>query len=304
MSLRHIEAFRIVSVAGSMTEAASQMHTSQPQISRLIAQLEEITGFDLFHRNGSRLSPTSEGAHFYRDVEQTFRGLTALETAAARIRAFSTSRLSVSAMPRLAGGMLAQAVVRFKRAFPEAMVSIHSSDADTVHNWVNSGLCDVGLAMVYAEPHGVAWQRLCSLECVAIVPNGHPLANRSYIEAEDFDGEPFISLPSGSSLRARIDAIFEARGIAPLVVAEASLGSSVCALVSAGLGISLINPLAATEEGAGAGLIAKPFRPSIPVEIVLLFHEHHTQSRLVKCFSESAAEVISSELSALDGGRP
>lgn len=62
-----------------------------------------ITQFPLFDRNGSRLTPTQDGSRFFQEVEKTFIGLAGLESAAASIRSFSASRLSVAAMPRLAG---------------------------------------------------------------------------------------------------------------------------------------------------------------------------------------------------------
>ncbi|PMS15247.1 transcriptional regulator, partial [Paraburkholderia rhynchosiae] len=61
LGFRHIEAFRAVMSSNSMTNAARVMHTSQPQVSRLISQLESITAFPLFERNGSRLNPTQDG---------------------------------------------------------------------------------------------------------------------------------------------------------------------------------------------------------------------------------------------------
>ena len=56
-------------MTGSMT-AAARVHTSQPHVSRLIAQLEAITQFPLFDRNGSRLTPTQDGSRFFQEVEK------------------------------------------------------------------------------------------------------------------------------------------------------------------------------------------------------------------------------------------
>ena len=132
MGLKHIEAFRAVMLSGSMTEASRRMHTSQPQISRLIGQLETITQFALFDRNGSRLTPTLDGSRFFQEVEKTFVGLSALESAAAGIRSFGADRLSVAAMPRLAGGLLTRIVATFKADYPDVMVSIHSGTAGSL----------------------------------------------------------------------------------------------------------------------------------------------------------------------------
>lgn len=298
MGIRHIEAFRAVSVTGSMTEAARRIHTSQPQISRLISQLEAITGFALFSRSGSRIMPTAEGARFFKEVEQAFAGLSALEAAAARIRSFSASRLTVAAMPRLAGGLLARAVARFKTDYPDVVVSIHSGDAASVHSWISSGQCDLGLAMLYGDSPGVRLKSVSTVNCVAIMPKGHPLAALPQIEALHFQGERFISPPTGSPLRRRVDAIFATSGVQPNVTAEASLGASICALVSAGVGVALINPFAAAEEQLVGDLDVRPFSPRIPVDIVLMYPEHQGESRLVEAFADRAIEMIVAEVRA------
>ena len=126
MGLKHVEAFRAVFVTGSMTQAAQRMHTSQPQISRLIGQLEAITQFPLFDRSGGRLRPTVDGSRFFQEVEKTFIGLAGLEASAASIRSFGMGRLSVAAMPRLAGGLLTRIAARFKMDYPHVMISIRS----------------------------------------------------------------------------------------------------------------------------------------------------------------------------------
>lgn len=302
MNLRHIEAFRAVSLTGSMTEAARRLHTSQPQISRLVSQLEEITCFPLFTRNGSRLTATSEGARFFREVEQTFAGLTVLEAAAAQIRTFSAGRLSVAAMPRLAGGVLAKAVAQFKREYRDVLVSIHSGDAASVHAWISSGQCDMGLAMLYSDTSGVAIRPIAKVECVAIMPTGHPLAAHKNIEPKHFSGQPFISLPTGSALRQRLDAVFSEADAQLNVIVEASLGACICALVSEGLGVSIINPFAAADEMQLAGLEIRPFRPSISLDLVMLFPEHQIPSRLVEIFAGCAQSIISDEVQNKLGG--
>ncbi|MFT9090373.1 MAG: LysR substrate-binding domain-containing protein [Gluconacetobacter sp.] len=295
MGLRHIEAYRAVSLTGSMTEASRRLYTSQPQVSRLIAQLEKVVGFPLFHRNGTRLSPTTEGARFFRDVEKVFVGLTSLEASAARIRSFSSGRLSVAAMPRLAGGLLARSVARFKSTYPDVLVSIHAGDEASVHSWIRSGQCDVGLAMLYADVPEVRIHPLVTIRCVAIMPRGHPLTAFDRLTPHHFDGQDFISFPAGSPLRQRIEEIFTAASVRPYIVSEAGLGASLCALVSAGLGIGLINSLAATEENRKETLEIRPFDPEISFDIVMMLPALQEQSRLVSSFAACVRETIAQD---------
>jgi len=302
LGLRQIEAFRAIMVSGSMTAAARRMHTSQPQVSRLIAQLEAITQFPLFERNGSRLTPTLDGSRFFTEVEKTFIGLAGLESAAASIRSFSAGRLNVAAMPRLAGGLLARIVVRFKAQYPDVMVSIQSGNAGTVHDWITSGFCEAGLAMLYSDVPGVQVEPVITTRCVAVLPRGHRLARLKRLKPADFVGEPFISFPMGSALRERIDGIFQAAKVERRIVAEAGLGASICALVAAGLGVSLINPVAAGEEKLEGDIEVRPFSPAVPVIIGLLYPPYHNRTRLVNVFTELARDVMREELAAFDDG--
>ncbi len=300
MSFRHVEAFRTVMLAGSMTEAARRLHTSQPQVSRLIAQLEAITGLPLFDRTGSRLSPTVEGERFHHEVERACIGLASLEAAAADIRLFGAGRLSVAAMPRLAGGLLARAVIRFKRENPGVMVSLHAGDEGTVYKWIAEGFCDAGLTMLYgAQQASVQVDPVLSLDCVAVLPRGHRLARRSVIGPADLDGEPFIDPPVGNPLRVEVDAVFDAAGIRRTVAAEAGLGSAICALVAAGLGVSLMNPLAAYEEAKVSAIEIRRFGPALPVVFALVFPPLRPQGRLVSAFSACARATLEDELAVL-----
>lgn len=44
VTLRHIEIFHAVMTAGSLTEAARLLHTSQPTVSRELARCENCSG--------------------------------------------------------------------------------------------------------------------------------------------------------------------------------------------------------------------------------------------------------------------
>ena len=79
MNMRQLEAFRATMRSGSITEAATMMHLSQPSVSRLISDLEHAVGFPLFVRSGRGLSPTVEAKTFYDGVEGMFMGIDRLQ---------------------------------------------------------------------------------------------------------------------------------------------------------------------------------------------------------------------------------
>lgn len=74
VNLRHIEIFHAVMTAGSLTEAAQLLHTSQPTVSRELARFEKVIGLKLFERIRGRLHPTVQGLRLFEEVQRSGTG--------------------------------------------------------------------------------------------------------------------------------------------------------------------------------------------------------------------------------------
>jgi len=128
LNFRQIEAFRAVMLSGSMTQAAKDLHTSQPNVSRVIGQLERRIGLKLFERHAGKLLPTLEGQVFFRDVEHTFAGLRSLEEAAQTIRRRGVGRLRIVSVPSMAIYVVPEAMRMFSQQFPDVSITLHVAE--------------------------------------------------------------------------------------------------------------------------------------------------------------------------------
>lgn len=88
---RHVEVFRALMIAGSVTRAAELLHTSQPTVSRELARMEHSIGFPLFERIRGRLRPTMQALALYDEVRQSYAGLERVASAAARCAPIRTA---------------------------------------------------------------------------------------------------------------------------------------------------------------------------------------------------------------------
>ena len=61
LKLHDLHVLTTVTQSGSMAEAARQLNTSQPAVSRSIAELEKTLGVRLFDRNRRGIEPTDYG---------------------------------------------------------------------------------------------------------------------------------------------------------------------------------------------------------------------------------------------------
>ena len=198
MNQRQIEAFRLVMLRGSMTAAAEELGTSQPSISRLIAELEQSTGLALFTRNGGRIRATDAGSAFYREVDRSFVGLEKLAHSAREIRQFGTGRLRLVAAPVLALSFVPMVIERFLAAYPRIAVSLEMRSEGTIQRWASSAYCDIGFATTTPDAFGVTSAELYRLPGVCALPAGHPLAARKTIHARDLkEPTPHLALVCG-----------------------------------------------------------------------------------------------------------
>ncbi len=292
MNFKQVEAFRAVMLSGSMTAAAESLHTSQPNISRLIAQLERGSGFKLFERIGGRLLPTDEGAALFADVERAFTGLQSLERSAQNIRRGGTGQLRIAAVPSLSLTVLPRVIQRFRQENPDVAISIHTSDSPMVAHWAASQFCHLGLASYVAEQMpGVRTQRICDVPGVCVFPKGHRLAALAQVTPEDVYGEEFISLSQNDGSRTRVDRAFAADKEYRKLNLETPYAATVCSLVALGLGVSIVSPMVAREY-LHTGIDTRPFSPAIRFSTYLLLPDDRPQSLLSQRFGVLIHEML------------
>lgn len=298
MKFKQVEAFRAIVQTGSMTTAADVLHTSQPNISRLVSQLEEAAGFALFVRLRGRLQLTDEGAELYRDVERAFIGLKSLRESADHIRRSGTGRLRVGAVPSIALTTMPTVIRRFRDAHPNVAISLHTSDSPRVAQWVGTQFCDLGIvSYVSRDASGIETTLVGRSPAVCAFPAGHRFAGKSVLTPVDMENEDFIALSLMEGTRVRVDQSFREAGIAVRSAdLETPYEATVCAMVAGGLGVSVVSK-AVARAYLQAGLDFRPFRPAIWFESLLLRPTHAPESLLAQRFAQTLESVLAKESS-------
>jgi DNA-binding transcriptional LysR family regulator len=286
MNLRQIEAFRNVMRLGSMTAAAEVLYTSQPNISRLIAQLELSTGLSLFKRAGVRLIPTQEGQAFFQEVERAYVGLDSLKLSAKNIRNLGTGRLRVAAVPSNGLSVIPRVLKTFTDSRPELTVSLHVNTSQTVEQWVKSQYCDIGIVVHPGDVSSHQIELLTQVPAVCVLPSNHRLAKRAQITFTDLEGEVFVSLCHGDGTRSQVDGLFEQAGVERVMAVEAQYSAINCEMVALGMGITLAHPLVARDY-LHRDVVVRPFRPDILFPTYVIWPIAQARTKLAEEFVET-----------------
>lgn len=284
MNYRQIETFRAVMQTRSMTLAAEQLHTSQPNVSRAMGLLQKETGLKLFERVGLRVMPTPEADALLQEVDRVYLGMQSIRDAAERIREFGVGGLRIAASPAVSIGLLPQAIQAFRKARPHVALSMHITDSATIARWTVAGHCDLGLAARVALPQETRGELMHRERAVCIVPAGHRLARKRKVVPADLAGEPFISMPTYDSARAAIDKLFQPE--VRRLELETSHAANICVMVGRGLGVSIVNPLVQRALGIG-DVVSLRFEPAIHFDCHAIRPKHRPEQAAVEDFLAS-----------------
>ncbi len=287
---RHIEVFRAVMIAGSVTKAAELLGSSQPTVSRELARLEQGIGFALFDRVAGRLRPTMPGLALFDEVRQSYAGLERVSSAAARLRAYKGGQLSVIALPVFSHSILPEAFRRFHERHPGVSLALETQESPFLEEWLSAQRYDLGLTEHDAAPAGTRVELLLEVDEVCVLPDGHALLAKRRIELADFEGHAFVSLSSRDPYRIQIDEAFAESRVLRRSIVETPSAVSVCTFVRQGLGLAIVNPLTALDF-VGRGLHIRPLARAFPFRISVVFPEHRPGNPLVGALMASLREA-------------
>lgn len=295
---RHVEVFRALMTAGSVTKAAALLCTSQPTISRELARVEQVVGFKLFDRRSGRLRPTVAALALFEEVKQFYVGLERVASTAAHLRAFKGGGLSVLTLPTFSQTLLPGACRRFFAGRSDATLAIEAQESPFLEEWLSAQRFDLGLTEQSKAPPGTRLEPLLEIDEVCVLHDGHPLLAKRKIALSDFAGTSFINLSPTDPYRLLWDEAFARQGVERNLSIEAPTAASVCSLVQRQLGIAIVNPLTAIEF-VPLGLHVRPLRTSFPFRVNLLRAEHRPTNHLVEPFIRALRDEVTSVGAAL-----
>ncbi|WP_052195019.1 LysR substrate-binding domain-containing protein [Aureimonas altamirensis] len=299
---RHIEVFQTVMLVGSFTEAARLLRSSQPTVSRMVRELQDMAGFTLFMRRNGMMVPTAEAIALHQEVERSFVGLDRIAERMEQIRHHRTSALRIVAMPVLSASFIPRAIARFSRLHPDVQVTLQVHRSEAIASWVPNEQFDVGFSMLPMEKEGVSAELFCAAPAMCVFRPPHRLEAHDIIRPADLHGENFVGHGPNSFAARALTRVFDDAGVRPRIVANTPLSAIACQMVLEGLGVTLCDAFTASDFQT-RGLIAKPFEPSFEFNYGVLLPHKNQNEKLANIFMEICRDNLAERFPA-EGGPP
>lgn len=239
MELRHLECLAEVVRRGGFSAAARTLGMSQPTVSKALGQLEHECGARLLDRLKEGVRLTEAGERVLKRAKVMLAERDHLNAELAELRGLETGRLRLG-LPVLGSSILfAPLVAEYRRCYPGIEVDLREHGSRHLEEQVRSGEIEMG-ATLAPVPADFEWQQVADEPLAALLPAGHPLAERETVKFKELTDSPFILFESGFVLNVLLGKACRKRGVELNVAARGAHADFIIALVSAGLGVSVL----------------------------------------------------------------
>ena len=223
-----------------MARAAARENIVPSAISKRMTELEETFGVPLLERGVTGVQPTPAGRALVFHARMVLHNIDRMHEDMAGFIQGARGHIRLSASVAALSGDLPADIQSFQRAHPRIDITLEEGTTRAVFRSVIDGTSDVGIGSDFGGNEGLHLFPYGECELAAIVPVGHPLADRATLTYADLLAYEQIELNRDNGISSIFEhAAHEARQTRR-VTARVGSHETVCTLVARGMGVGVV----------------------------------------------------------------
>jgi DNA-binding transcriptional LysR family regulator len=295
LKLHDVRVLMSVVEAGSMNKAAERLATSQPAVSRAIADLERALGVRLLERTPGGIQPTQYGRAILK------RGLAIFDELRQGVKDIeflsdpTSGELRVGCSEYAAGGPILAVVDRLTRQHPRMVFDIVTAPVLSLYRDLTERKIELVVTRLvdFANRRNMTIETLFEDDIVVVAAAQNPWMRRRRIDLADLVGEPWTLPPRDTGLGAFAEGAFRARGLEPPQPTVITYSMHMChKLLETGRFLTMLPRYTLTLPGKHPSLRALPVELAnsrAPMAIITL--NRRTLSPLAEMFIKAVRAV-------------
>src|SRR5215210_967119 len=215
MKLQDLHVLMTAVQAGSMGKAAQRLNTTQPNVSRSIAELEHAFGVRLLDRHRQGIAPTQFGRALldcgvavFDDLRRGVKNIEFLADPAAGV-------VRIGCSPFQAATFVSAVIDRLSRRYPRIVFHVMAEQTETLNRELNERNVEFLVAQKFGlfSDEQLDFEVLYDDSYVAVAGANSPWARRRRIELAELVNESWVLPPPDSALGAAAMEAFRASGL-------------------------------------------------------------------------------------------
>ncbi|MBS35997.1 MAG: LysR family transcriptional regulator [Thiotrichales bacterium] len=239
-TVRQLKIFEAVARHLSFTQAARELHLTQPAVSMQVKQLEQVVGMPLLNQTGRRIRVTEAGAEIQRcarvvmaqlvDSEQTLREMKRLERGALHLGVTSTVNY-----------FLTPVLGAFTREHPNVDIHLEVTNRGMLLDRLSCNEPDLVLMGQPPDDLDLVADSFMTNPLVIIAPPDHVLAKKRRVALKTLSNQTFLLREPGSGTRITMERVFDEQQLEVSSSLSMSSNEAIKQGVEAGLGLGFVS---------------------------------------------------------------
>jgi len=258
IELRHLRTIMAIHAAGSVAQAAEQLHITQSALSHQIKAIRDQLGVDLFVKNTKPMRLSAEGLRFLRAAERILPEIDLLKAEFDNLQNGQAGRLHIAIECHACFEWLFPVLNLFRQDFPDVDIDIRPGLAFRALKALADEEVDVVISSDPEDIPGVEFHQLFPYAPTFLVAKTNRLAEKDYVDAADFADQTLITYPVE---RTRLDIFSQLlipAKIEPKLIRQVELTAVMLMLVGANKGVAVLPDWVIRSADIDGGLVTKP----------------------------------------------
>lgn len=258
LEFRHLRTIRAIHEAGGLARAADILHITQSALSHQVKALEDQVGMALFQRRSKPMKLSPAGHRLLALAERVLPEVAAVEEEFRSLKSGRAGRLHFAIECHACFDWLFPVLEQFRAAWPEVDVDIRMRLAFDAIEALRREEVDFVVSSDPVELPGVTFQPLFDYQPMFVCARSHRLADRAYVEAEDFADETLLHYPVERTKLDVFTGLLTPARVEPRAMRGVELTEVILMLVAAGRGVTVLPDWVLREYRARPDYAVKP----------------------------------------------
>lgn len=258
IEFRHLRSIKAIHEAGGLARAADQLNITQSALSHQIKGLEDQAGVELFIRKSKPMKLSAAGLRLLRLAQQVLPQVEAMQAEFSALRDGNTGRMHIAIECHACFEWLFPVLEGFRKNWPDVDVDIRPGLAFDALPALQKEEVDLVVSSDPDEIPGVEFIELFDYAPVFVASAAHPLAEKDFIEAEDFKDQTLITYPVEKSRLDVFSQLLTPAGVEPQVIRQVELTAVILLLVASNRGVSVLPDWVVREVKYSSDYVTRP----------------------------------------------
>ena len=258
IELKHLRTIRAIHQSGGLARAADQLNMTQSALSHQVKGLEDQAGVELFVRRSKPLRLSAAGQRMLRLAEQVLPEVDRLQEEFRGLRSGKAGRMHIAIECHACFEWLFPVLESFRHNWPDVDVDIRAGLAFDALPALQKEEVDLVISSDPEDIAGVTFVPLFDYAPVFVAASSHPLAEKPFIEPEDFRGETLITYPVDRSKLDIFSQLLMPAKVEPAAIRPVELTAVILLLVASNRGVSVLPDWVVREVKYSSDYVTRP----------------------------------------------